>query len=100
MNTSCKVCLKQFKYPWMLRRHLERKNPCQPPVNSEISEKYSDLIEEDINLLLLENTLIKNEFGNNFNAHFDESNLNKWSGPYPSSFGYHIIFINDFTSPT
>ena len=38
MNTSCNVCLKQFKYPWMLRRHLERKNPCQPPVNSEISE--------------------------------------------------------------
>ena len=41
---------------------------------------------------------IENEFGNNFNAHFDESNLNKWSGPYPSSFGYHIIFINDFRS--
>jgi parvulin-like peptidyl-prolyl isomerase len=39
---------------------------------------------------------IENEFGNNFNTHFKESNLNKWSGPYQSSFGHHIIFINDY----
>ena len=39
---------------------------------------------------------IENEFGNNFNIHFKESNLNKWSGPYASSFGHHIIFINNY----
>ena len=38
MNTSCNICFKQFKYPWMLRRHLERKNPCKPPQKEEISE--------------------------------------------------------------
>jgi len=38
MNTSCNVCLKQFKYPWMLRRHLERKTPCKPPQNEESPE--------------------------------------------------------------
>lgn len=39
---------------------------------------------------------IENEFGNNFNTYFNESNLNKWSGPFLSSFGHHIIFINDY----
>ena len=38
MNTSCNVCFKQFKYPWMLRRHLERKNPCSPPENINNNE--------------------------------------------------------------
>ena len=38
MNTSCNVCLKQFKYPWMLRRHLERKKPCKPPQNENSEE--------------------------------------------------------------
>ena len=38
MNTSCNVCLKQFKYPWMLRRHLERKKPCKPPENKRSEE--------------------------------------------------------------
>lgn len=41
---------------------------------------------------------IENEFGNNFNTYFKESNLNKWSGPFLSSFGHHIIFINDYRS--
>ena len=38
MNTSCNVCFKQFKYPWMLRRHLERKTPCKPPKKEEESK--------------------------------------------------------------
>ena len=38
MNTSCEICFKEFKYPWMLRRHLERKKPCTPPQN-DVLEK-------------------------------------------------------------
>ena len=51
-----------------------KNNTYIPVTNSEISEKYSDLVEEDIDLLLLENTLIKNENINNDVNDFIEYN--------------------------
>ena len=39
---------------------------------------------------------IDSNFGNNFSSNFLDAPLNKWVGPYRSSFGHHILFITDF----
>lgn len=39
----CEKCYKEFKRPWMLKRHLERKTPCfqgQPKCNQNVTKMY------------------------------------------------------------
>ena len=39
----CEKCQKEFKRPWMLKRHLERKTPCfigQPKCNQNVTKMY------------------------------------------------------------
>ena len=38
---------------------------------------------------------IERNFGNNFILAFDGMELNKWSGPFASSFGHHLILLRD-----
>ena len=39
---------------------------------------------------------IARNFGNNFIIGFDDIELNKWSGPFESSFGHHLVVLKDF----
>ncbi len=39
---------------------------------------------------------IERNFGNNFSINFDNISLDKWHGPFESSFGYHIIMVKDY----
>ncbi len=39
---------------------------------------------------------IDSDFGSNFSSYFKDIELNKWHGPYKSSFGHHIIFVTQF----
>ena len=39
---------------------------------------------------------IARNFGNNFIAAFDDMEPNKWSGPFESSFGHHLVLLKDF----
>ena len=39
---------------------------------------------------------IDSDFGNNFSLNLNNSELNKWLGPYESAFGHHIIYITNF----
>lgn len=39
---------------------------------------------------------IDSNFGKNFSSNLLDAPLNKWVGPYRSSFGHHILFITDF----
>ena len=39
---------------------------------------------------------IARNFGNNFIVAFDDMELNKWSGPFESSFGHHLVLLKDF----
>ena len=39
---------------------------------------------------------IARNFGNNFIVAFDDMEPNKWSGPFESSFGHHLVLLKDF----
>ena len=39
---------------------------------------------------------IERNFGNNFSNNFDNISLDKWHGPFESSFGHHIIMVKDY----
>ena len=39
---------------------------------------------------------IARNFGNNFIVAFDDMEPNKWSGPFKSSFGHHLVLLKDF----
>ena len=39
---------------------------------------------------------IARNFGNNFIVAFDSIESNKWSGPFESSFGHHLVVLRDF----
>ena len=39
---------------------------------------------------------IERNFGNNFIVAFDGMELNKWSGPFASSFGHHLVLLRDY----
>ncbi len=39
---------------------------------------------------------IARNFGNNFILGFDDMESNKWSGPFESSFGHHLVLLKDF----
>jgi len=41
---TCELCNKEFQYPWMLRRHLARKNPCN---STNATEKDSTMNPKD-----------------------------------------------------
>ena len=38
---------------------------------------------------------IERNFGNNFIVAFDGMELNKWAGPFASSFGHHLVLLRD-----
>ena len=40
---------------------------------------------------------INSNFGSNFSLYFKNSPINLWVGPYKSSFGYHNLYITDYT---
>jgi len=39
---------------------------------------------------------IERNFGNNFIVAFDGMEPNKWSGPFESSFGHHLVLLRDY----
>ena len=39
---------------------------------------------------------IARNFGNNFVAAFDGMEPNKWSGPFESSYGHHLVLLRDY----
>ena len=39
---------------------------------------------------------IERNFGNGFTVGFDALELNNWSGPFVSSFGYHLVLLRDY----
>ena len=39
---------------------------------------------------------IERNFGNSFTVAFDGMDLNKWSGPFASSFGHHLVLLKDY----
>ena len=39
---------------------------------------------------------IERNFGNGFTVGFDALELNKWSGPFVSSFGHHLVLLRDY----
>jgi len=40
---------------------------------------------------------INSNFGNEFSLYFKNPQINEWIGPYKSSFGYHNLFISNYT---
>ena len=68
-------------------------------LNDLLADKKS--IDSDPYLLgknFTEKTLeeITRNFGNNFITAFDGMELNKWSGPFESSFGHHLVLLRDY----
>ncbi len=39
---TCPICNSNFQYPWMLKRHLQRKNRCKPVNNLGVSQNVSN----------------------------------------------------------
>ena len=35
----CKICKREFKYAWMVKRHMDRKNPCKPATTTFLLAK-------------------------------------------------------------
>ena len=40
---KCERCLKTFKYQYLLKRHLQRKNPCKLVKNEEFDKNVSKM---------------------------------------------------------
>ena len=68
-------------------------------LNDLLADKKS--IDSDPYLLgknFTEKTLkeIARNFGNKFIVAFDGMEPNKWSGPFESSFGHHLVLLRDY----
>ena len=52
-----------------------------------LGKNFADISLEEIN----------SNFGNEFSLYFKNPQINEWIGPYKSSFGYHNLFISNYT---
>ena len=39
---------------------------------------------------------IESNFGKDFSVNFNDIELNKWTGPFKSSYGHHIVFVRNY----
>jgi len=51
MPNQCEKCKKDFKYPWMLKRHLHRKKPCKKTQSYQIIPEHTNTIPNNTNII-------------------------------------------------
>ena len=61
LHNICKDCLKEFKYPYLLKKHLNRRTPCNQQINIPINNETNneELLEMKSEIEFLKEELVK-----------------------------------------
>ena len=65
-SNQCPICLKEFKFPYLLKRHNERKNPCK----SVEKENDTKMIPNDTKMIPNDTKMIPDDTSKNLQKIF------------------------------